>query len=43
MKVCIIPIRDSEMLANQLQIDVLVDARRAAALPQPKGLGDRIS
>jgi len=26
-----------------MKIDVLVDARRAAALPQPKGLGDRIS
>lgn len=31
-------------LANQcLKIDVILDARRAAAIPPPKGLGDRIT
>jgi THO complex subunit 4 len=42
MKVCLL-FNSSLVCTNVSKIDVILDARRAAALPPPKGLSDRIT
>ena len=34
---------ENGQVVNMLQIDVILDARRAAAIPPPKGLSERIA